>query len=310
MLRSRPLHDIFGQPDHRPDMTHPVDLKTLLPPALRRGVNVAARQLYGPHRRGWVSLLFKTWEDSRPEVHQMLVPAEFSAVNRQTDEIWAVTLILEGDARLREPFAEGPAPPGTILWFHGDGRRIPFRAGPGLRECSFTLEGRTARRLEDAGLLRFAPRVSHQPLTARVVMEYLDLFQALQEATASTESILRRVMIFLEHLEPPTPLSGAGADWVRRACEILERNVEPGFTMREAARQAGVGYREFRRGFRARLGCSPIAYQLAARMRRARQSLARRSVKETAHLLGYDDPFLFSRQFKRLLGCPPSSFRP
>ena len=33
-------------------------------------------------------------------------------------------------------------------------------------------------------------------------------------------------------------------------------------------------------------------------------------VKETATLLGYEDPFLFSRQFKKHFGAPPSALRP
>jgi AraC-like DNA-binding protein len=242
----------------------------------------------------------------------MLVPTDFGEQNLRTRSFWGVTLVLEGRITLKE-VEEPPAErgPGTLLWFHGDHfsqETLPFRVHPGLRECAFTMDAKTARKLEDVALLRFEKRVRQVPLTSGLVLDYLDIFQTFCEAALPTETILRRVMTFLDRLEPPPPRD-FGPDWVRRTAELLRQHVEPGFSMREAARVVGVPYPVFRREFRTVMGQAPIQYQLQARMQRARHWLRTRSVKETAALLGYDDPFLFSRQFKRVTGVAPSEFR-
>ncbi len=132
------------------------------------------------------------------------------------------------------------------------------------------------------------------------------MFKILCDPRISPPAILRRTLAFFDAIEAPYYDEAAGGDWFRRACLLLQSRIEPAFTMKDAAAACGVDYRRFRLGFREKTGLPPNAYQLEARMRRARRLLANHSVKETATLLGYDDPFLFSRQFKRFFQVPPS----
>lgn len=287
-----------------------VNLTDILPETLLRDYTVSARELYGPHRKGWVSCLFRNWPDSsdRTPDHELLVPLSWDRRNLEAGDFWAVTLILEGNAEIR--FGSAPTRsvgPGSLIRFYGFDREAILQGRPGLRECSFAMEQRTARRLEDVGLLQFENRLEERPLTLGRIMAFLDLFQELGKAAYSTSFILRKCIHFLDRIEA-TPVLPSNSDWVRQACELLETRIDPGFSMTEAARILKVDYDVFRKQFREQMGVSPIQYQMEARMRLGQHMLDRRTVKETAYLLGYEDPFLFSRQFKKFTGVPPSKF--
>jgi AraC-like DNA-binding protein len=63
--------------------------------------------------------------------------------------------------------------------------------------------------------------------------------------------------------------------------------------------------------FKRRTGCAPIDFFIRLRMQHACQLLDGTSlnVKEVAAVLGYDDPFYFSRTFKAVNHVAPSEYR-
>jgi AraC-like DNA-binding protein len=63
--------------------------------------------------------------------------------------------------------------------------------------------------------------------------------------------------------------------------------------------------------FKRRTGSSPMDFFTHLRMQRACRLLdgTSASVKEVAAVLGYDDPFYFSRVFKAVNRIPPSRYR-
>lgn len=71
---------------------------------------------------------------------------------------------------------------------------------------------------------------------------------------------------------------------------------------------AGVSTSHFFALFRSVTGFSPIDFFIRLRMEHACRLLREQglSVKETAAVLGYDDPFYFSRLFKQVVGIAPS----
>ena len=77
------------------------------------------------------------------------------------------------------------------------------------------------------------------------------------------------------------------------------------------AAQANVSTSHFFALFKRRTGSPPIDFFIRLRMERARELLEASSlhVKEVAAVLGYDDPFYFSRVFKSVNQMSPSDYR-
>jgi AraC family transcriptional regulator of arabinose operon len=94
---------------------------------------------------------------------------------------------------------------------------------------------------------------------------------------------------------------------------IEQMNANPGrhLSVPELARKAGLSTVQFTRRFRRLTGTSPNLYLVRRRIERASQLIQQSPLKisEIADSLGYSDVFFFSRQFKRILGHPPSHLR-
>lgn len=75
----------------------------------------------------------------------------------------------------------------------------------------------------------------------------------------------------------------------------------------QLAALAGMSESTFHRHFRAVTRMTPIQYQKAVRLQRARLALVSggRDVSEVAHAVGYDSASQFSREYRRLFGAPP-----
>lgn len=64
----------------------------------------------------------------------------------------------------------------------------------------------------------------------------------------------------------------------------------------------------FRRAFREKIGWTPQKFLELKKMEKAGNILSiGHSVKETAAFVGYDDPYFFSRMFKRYMGTSPAN---
>ena len=98
---------------------------------------------------------------------------------------------------------------------------------------------------------------------------------------------------------------------VQEVIEYVHANPGRRPTLDEAASIAGLSPPTLSRLFTRQLGVSFRQYVLQARLERARQLLdeTTMTVGQIARALGYPDVFLFSRQFSRHFGAPPSSLR-
>lgn len=96
-----------------------------------------------------------------------------------------------------------------------------------------------------------------------------------------------------------------------RVAELVRSHPEARLTLAEAAEIAQLSPGYFSQLFRQEIGISFRDYVVHARLERARMLLEETgmSIGQIAHALGYDDLFLFSRQFKARYGYPPSRAR-
>ncbi|MCR5754556.1 MAG: AraC family transcriptional regulator [Acetatifactor sp.] len=96
---------------------------------------------------------------------------------------------------------------------------------------------------------------------------------------------------------------------IQSACHLLSDHCLGDISFPDIAASLGMGYENFRKLFKEETGKSPLQYVLEERFQYAKRFLAEgKSVKETAALLGYADPYIFSKQFKKYTGSSPSQY--
>jgi AraC-like DNA-binding protein len=101
--------------------------------------------------------------------------------------------------------------------------------------------------------------------------------------------------------------------WVtyQRCRAYLERHCVAVHSLGELSRACGVGEANLCRLFKRYADGSP--YQVLQRLKMARAAAllldARLLVKQVGGLVGFDDPYHFSKAFKRVYGLSPEAFR-
>lgn len=110
------------------------------------------------------------------------------------------------------------------------------------------------------------------------------------------------------------PLGGTPRHYHQLVADLVSRiNESPADapTVAGMARRAGYSADHFARIFKSVVGQSPQEYIVQARINRARALLTESglSIGQIADMLGYDDIYFFSRQFKSRTGQSPSRYR-
>jgi AraC-like DNA-binding protein/mannose-6-phosphate isomerase-like protein (cupin superfamily) len=97
---------------------------------------------------------------------------------------------------------------------------------------------------------------------------------------------------------------------VEKMKRLMDEAPQVRYTAAQFAELADLSEKYFRRIFKRQYGLTPTAYQIKVRMEYARFLLEEggQSIKKIADLLGYPDLYSFSKQFKHLMGKPPSVY--
>jgi AraC-like DNA-binding protein/mannose-6-phosphate isomerase-like protein (cupin superfamily) len=114
-------------------------------------------------------------------------------------------------------------------------------------------------------------------------------------------------------LETRDPSAGYGLTQVQRGIltELLAARPDARVSPHELARAVGLSHDYFSRCFRHSYGCTPRRWLLEQRIRLAALRLVESGLRvgEVAREFGYEDLFLFSRQFKLITGVSPLTYR-
>ena len=93
------------------------------------------------------------------------------------------------------------------------------------------------------------------------------------------------------------------ADWDRRAARA-------NWSVQKLAKQCGVSPRTLQRFFKGKFGVLPKDWLVRLRMQKATEALLSDGVvKSAASSADYNNPFHFSREFRKHFGYPPSQHR-
>lgn len=98
---------------------------------------------------------------------------------------------------------------------------------------------------------------------------------------------------------------------IDKACRRLEEDLVMELDLRKVASDCGMSYSHFCSEFKRVVGVAPGQYRLKARMDYAKTLLLETEmpIKTIAAELGYSDPFVFSKQFKKETGYSPSKYK-
>jgi AraC-like DNA-binding protein len=98
---------------------------------------------------------------------------------------------------------------------------------------------------------------------------------------------------------------------IERSIDYMVRHLDQPLQVATLAGTVHVSPSHFFTLFKRCVGYSPIDYFIRLRMHQAGRLLTETSlsVKEVAAMLGYEDPFYFSRVFKTVHGLSPHNFR-
>jgi AraC-like DNA-binding protein len=94
---------------------------------------------------------------------------------------------------------------------------------------------------------------------------------------------------------------------VSRAIGWIRDNYAEPMRIDDLADMSGMSASAFHRNFRAVAAMSPLQFQKRIRLQQARSLLLAhpRDVAGVGHLVGYDSPSQFTREYRRLFGAPP-----
>lgn len=91
----------------------------------------------------------------------------------------------------------------------------------------------------------------------------------------------------------------------------LNQNIHQDVSLTEMAKHADLSVSHFSYLFKQQTGYSPTDYFIHLKMQRACTMLllTRKAIREIAYEIGYDDPYYFSRIFKKVIGLSPQHYR-
>lgn len=141
-------------------------------------------------------------------------------------------------------------------------------------------------------------RLVEHPADARVLAPLIEREILWRVLTGPQGATLRQI-----------GLADGDLSHVSRAIGWLRTNYAEPMRVEDLARSCGMSPSAFHRHFRAVTAMSPLQFQKRIRLQAARSHVVsgHGDIAGIGHLVGYDSPSQFSREYRRLFGAPPGA---
>jgi len=113
--------------------------------------------------------------------------------------------------------------------------------------------------------------------------------------------------IYNEELYP----SNYTADHISKSIEFMKENLNRSYSIRELASHLNYSVSHYSDLFKNKTGFSPIHYFIQLKIQKSCQYLyfTDMNIKEICTKIGFEDPYYFSRMFKKIMGSSPTKYR-
>lgn len=100
-------------------------------------------------------------------------------------------------------------------------------------------------------------------------------------------------------------------DCVDSAIQFMQDHLKGNISLEELSRAHNYSTSRFSNLFKQKTGYAPIDYFIQMKMQQACQQLdfTTHSIKSIAYDLGFEDPYYFSRRFRKVIGISPNKYR-
>lgn len=191
-------------------------------------------------------------------------------------------------------YKSSSADPWTIYWLHFTGAHadLLYRKYAELKKEPVFL-AYDARRIENFDQIFSLLENSFDERNLEIVnIKYLDFLSDL---------------LYANEINSLTP----GRDKISNSIQFMKKNPGSQLSVQELAAQQHLSVTHYSRLLNAKTGSSPNQYFIQLKVQSACQYLyfTDMSIKEICRKLGFDDPFYFSRVFKKLMGTSPMNYR-
>lgn len=100
-------------------------------------------------------------------------------------------------------------------------------------------------------------------------------------------------------------------DYISSSIKFMKENLDHSYSIHELASKLNYSVSHYSDLFKKKTGCSPIHYFNQLKIQKSCQFLyfTDLNIKEICVKTGFEDPYYFSRMFKKLMGLSPSKYR-
>ena len=194
-------------------------------------------------------------------------------------------------------YGSAPKKPWSIVWAHCHGEDLPHW-------------------IQLLGITRKSPVICLPP-GAINNMEFSTMYEGLEKGYSETSLLtaaarLRMIFAEINRLRISGHSSGrAREQGLQQSLQWMQQHLNHPGDLSELARIAGLSIPHYSTLFQRKTGFAPINYFLRLKIQRACLLLdtTALSIQEIAAAVGFEDPFYFSRLFKKIMERSPRGYR-
>ncbi len=160
-----------------------------------------------------------------------------------------------------------------------------------------------------------------KPMSIRNNSEVFALFSKIYKTLQngySTDNLIFANMclshfltLFIYNSKHTVDIPSDKIDCVESAIAYMKKNIDGNISLDELSKVNNYSTSRFSNLFKQKTGYAPIDYFIQMKMQKACQHLdfSDQSIKSVAYTLGFDDPYYFSRRFRKVIGMSPNKYR-